>query len=125
MVLIKLDNDGNISTSSPKTVKVRILREVTIKPGVVAIVGDVWELARVDAIDLIAADSAARVITPGEFEIQREGLEVIAPSENDPQPKLLSRIPLRDRKPRPPTLLPLNLPSPGPLELAMMSMRSR
>ena len=101
MVTIKIDEDGNITSQSPKSVKVRILRQVVVKPGAVALEGDVWELSRADAFDLIAVDSAERLTEPGEVEIRREGLEVLAKGPNDPEAKLIRRIPESERKPHP------------------------
>jgi hypothetical protein len=108
MVLIRIDDRGNISGSVPKTVKVRILREVSIKFRLVALEGDVWELCRADAVDLIAMESAERVTETGELEVRPAGLEVLARGENDPEPKLISRIPEHARKPQPRTPVPLN-----------------
>jgi hypothetical protein len=108
MVTIRIDDDGSIRSSTPKTVKVRILRPVTLGAGITAIEGDLWELARADAIDLIAAESAERVTEPGEIEIQTPGLKVSCQAEEDPKAMLISRVPERERKPRAPTLIPLN-----------------
>lgn len=108
MVTIKIDDDGNIRSSAPTTVKVRILRQVSLGLGLVALEGDIFEMCRADAVDLMAAGSAERFTEPGEFEIRPAGLEVISKGPNDPEPKLISRVPERERKPRPPTMIPLN-----------------
>jgi hypothetical protein len=108
MVTLKIDEGGNITSSSPKTVKVRILREVWLGAGVAALLGDIWELSRADAVDLLAVDSAERVTAPGEIEIRSAGLEVIAKGDEDPEPRLIFRIPESQRPPRAPVRVPLN-----------------
>lgn len=44
--------------------------------------GDIWELARVDALGLVDAESAERIEEPKEIEIRPVGLEIVAEGEN-------------------------------------------
>jgi hypothetical protein len=54
-------------------------------------------------------ESAERVTEPGEIEVRSAGLEVLARGGNDPEPKMISRIPDHARKPRQRIEFPPNL----------------
>lgn len=95
-----------ISSRTPSTMKVRILRSVYMGDGKEALEGDVWEVSRYDADTLISGDSAIRVIDPDEIVIQPTEREIIARSDSDPAPKLISKSEL---KPRPRMRIPPNL----------------
>lgn len=67
-------------------------------------------MSRSDAFGLIEVESAERLVEPGQIEIRPSGLEVISKGEDDPQPRLISKLPERERKLRwrpqfPPNLL--------------------
>jgi hypothetical protein len=98
-----------LSSKAPKTMRVRILREVSLGMGIMTIEGDVWEVSRAIACDLISANSAERVFAEGEIIIRPTEREIISEGPDDPEPKLISRIPERERKPRQRAEFPPNL----------------
>jgi len=92
----------------PKILRIRILQPCNVGGGKTAIEGDVWDLATAGALALITAEQAERIVLDDGVIELRERVEVYAESPDDPAPKLISRIPERERKPRPKTLVPLN-----------------
>lgn len=96
-----------LKTGLPRTLRVRILKEVSVD-GKVAYPGDVWMVPVADALGLIDAEQAERIVDPNVVEV-REKLEVYANSVDDGPARMISRLPESERPRRPRVVIPPNL----------------